>query len=288
MSDANAGAEQVKCRWCGQNQVERGYETCPVCHRIQNPFWGRLQVWNASSWLAIFVAIIAIYYSHEQVDLARSEVEEARNERFAAEDAVAEAKKAVNEARLASKQAQRALKQAAAARDEAQQGMVHAEDASENAETAYERAKSALKEVKSVGRRVDVESGKVKRLSIGYLRMSANDKAFTVEQACKEAPNLAAEEILRNYNDERSGAKEAFQKMLEGLKKQSSTAQKLWCRVHLAQVEPELEQLLSETVDHERNGIDVSQVRHAICRLARKVDRHDGTDVSNLATKYCD
>jgi hypothetical protein len=86
-----------KCRWCGSN-TNAEFSTCPNCHRIQHPILGKLQVFNAPSWLAVAVAGVALLFSYQQNALVGIQVEEARKERALAEEAVVGAEKVLQEA----------------------------------------------------------------------------------------------------------------------------------------------------------------------------------------------
>ena len=151
-----------KCRWCGSD-INEGYRTCPNCHRIQNPILGRLQVFNAPSWLAVAVAGVALLFSYQQNLLVSAQVEEARKERERAETAVEEAR---------------------AASDEARNALAAAVKSNATAKQANAEAKAAFKEAEQVRDQIIIETSKMRGLVLKTMRSRAYTGSSELSGAC--------------------------------------------------------------------------------------------------------
>ena len=81
---------RISCSWCKEEIVNKAV-VCGSCNRTQG-FVGWLQVYHVPAWLASLIPIFALYYSAEQVNLARN----TKNE---AEDLVIQVERAFDEIR---------------------------------------------------------------------------------------------------------------------------------------------------------------------------------------------
>lgn len=79
-----------QCRWCGEG-LNVGFSTCPNCHRHQNGLLGRLQVFNAATWLATIGTVVAAVFTFQQVQLAKNDLQQAEQALVQAEQALEKA-----------------------------------------------------------------------------------------------------------------------------------------------------------------------------------------------------
>ena len=161
-----------KCRWCGSEMLE-GFCNCRNCHRSQHPILGRLQVFNAPSWLAVLVAAVAVIFSWQQNDLVRAQVDETRKERSRAEDALRAADSAVRRAEEAQNAIEGALAQAKQARDDAN--------------TAQDSSREVLAEIEQVKGLIDNEATEVRFFLVEQIVYELGQYDVRVQRECELA-----------------------------------------------------------------------------------------------------